>query len=245
MDGIFARTALLLGDGAIERLKKAKVAVFGIGGVGGYTAEALVRSGVGTVELIDNDTVSETNINRQLFATVETVGQLKVNVAEKRLKAINPEVNIICRNMFLLPENIGEFDFKAYDYVVDAIDTVKSKLALAERCYAVGTPIISSMGAGNKLDATAFTVTDIFKTSVCPLARVMRTELKKRGVKKLKVVYSEEKPIKPKKSDEVLPDGSKRRQIPGSVAFVPPVAGLICAGEVIKDLVADVGGENE
>lgn len=234
----FIRTEFLLGKAALEKLKNAKVAVFGVGGVGGYTVEALARSGVGNIDIIDNDTVSVSNINRQIIATYDTVGKLKVDVARERILSINPEACVRAYNTFYTPETASEFDFSDYDYVVDAIDTVTGKISLIMQCNQANVPIISSMGAGNKLDPTAFEVTDIYKTSVCPLARVMRTELKKRGIKKLKVVYSKEKPIKPIFSgDEPLSPG--KRQIPGSIAFVPSVAGLIIAGEVIKDLVSD------
>ncbi|MBR3870605.1 MAG: tRNA threonylcarbamoyladenosine dehydratase [Clostridia bacterium] len=226
----FARTELLLGD--INKLKNCRVAVFGIGGVGGHAVEALVRCGVGEIDIIDNDTVSLTNLNRQIFALHSTLGRPKVEVAKERLCDINPDVKINSHNLFFTPDT--EFDFSQFDYVIDAIDTVTSKIALVELCQKAGVPIISSMGTGNKLDPTKFEVTDIYKTSVCPLARVMRCELKKRGVKRLKVVYSKEEPIKPTESDE---DKGVRRSIPGSVSFVPSVAGLILAGEVIKDLI--------
>jgi len=206
--------------------------VFGVGGVGGYAVEALARSGVGRLDLIDHDTVSITNLNRQIIATEDTVGRLKVDVAKERIASINPHAEVIAYPIFYLPETADQFDFRNYDYVVDAIDTVSGKIALVEAAEKAGVPVISSMGAGNKLDPTAFRVADIYKTSVCPLAKVMRYELKKRGIKKLKVVYSEELPIKPAASDEE----SGRRQTPGSVAFVPSVVGLIIAGEVVKDL---------
>lgn len=230
----FSRTELLIGKDNIERLVKARVAVFGIGGVGGYVVEALARSGVGTLDLIDNDTVSVTNINRQIIATTSTVGQYKVEVAKKRLLDINPEMTVYTHQTFYMPQTADQFDFTQYDYVVDAIDTVTGKLELVVQADRAGVPIISSMGAGNKLDPTAFEVTDIYKTSVCPLAKVMRRELKKRGIRKLKVVYSREKALTP-----VGDTGEQieRRQIPGSVAFVPSVAGLIIAGEVVKDLI--------
>ncbi len=228
----FSRTALLLGDGAIEKLKNSRVAVFGVGGVGGYVVEALARSGVGTLDLIDKDTVSVSNINRQIIALHSTIGQLKTEVAAARAKDINPDVVVHTHNVFYLPETAQEFDFSKYDYVVDAIDTVSGKIALVEQAKKSGTPIISSMGAGNKLDATAFEVADITKTSVCPLARVMRRELKKRGIEHLKVVYSKEEPL-----PSPLTDEESGKAIPGSIAFVPSVVGLIIAGEVIKDLV--------
>lgn len=244
----FSRTELLLGREAMERLQNSRVAVFGIGGVGGYTVEALVRSGVGTIDIIDDDKVCLTNINRQIYATRKTVGKYKVDVAEERCLEINPDVTINKHRTFYSPETSAEFDFGEYDYVVDAIDTVTGKLELVENAYKTKTPIISSMGAGNKLDASAFEVTDIYKTSVCPLARVMRYELKKRRIPKLKVVYSKEKPITPTedmaiscKAHCICPPGTarkctQRRQVPGSTAFVPSVVGLIIAGEVIKDL---------
>lgn len=244
----FSRTELLLGREAMERLQNSRVAVFGIGGVGGYTVEALVRSGVGTIDIIDDDKVCLTNINRQIYATRKTVGKYKVDVAEERCLEINPDVTINKHRTFYSPETSAEFDFSEYDYVVDAIDTVTGKLELVENAYKTKTPIISSMGAGNKLDASAFEVTDIYKTSVCPLARVMRCELKKRRIPKLKVVYSKEKPITPTedmaiscKAHCICPPGTarkctQRRQVPGSTAFVPSVVGLIIAGEVIKDL---------
>ena len=228
----FSRTALLLGDEAIEKLKNSRVAVFGVGGVGGYVVEALARSAVGTLDLIDKDTVSLSNINRQIIALHSTVGQLKTEVAAARARDINPDITVHTHNVFYLPETAQDFDFSAYDYVVDAIDTVSGKIALVEQAKANNTPIISSMGAGNKLDATAFEVADITKTSVCPLARVMRRELKKRGIEHLKVVYSKEEPL-----SSTLTDDESGKAIPGSIAFVPSVVGLIIAGEVIKDLV--------
>lgn len=225
---------MLFGEGSSDVLKTKKVAVFGIGGVGGICAEALVRSGVGTIEVIDNDTVSVSNINRQIVATEKTVSMLKTAAFAARAKEINGEAKIIERNEFFLPETADRFDFDSYDYVVDAIDTVSGKLGLAEICYKTGVPIISSMGAGNKLHPELFKVADIYETSVCPLAKTMRRELKKRGVEKLKVVYSEEQPITPhfQPQSEVC----SKRQTPASCAFVPGVAGLIIAGEVIKDL---------
>ena len=245
----FSRTELLLGKEAMERLSRARVAVFGIGGVGGYTVEALVRSGVGAIDLIDDDKVCLTNINRQTIATTSTIGKYKVDVAEERIKSIHPHAVVHTYKTFYMPDTAKEFDFSQYDYVIDAIDTVTGKLMLVEQAEASHTPIISSMGAGNKLDPAAFEVTDIYKTSVCPLAKVMRRELKKRGIKKLKVVYSKEKPLTPGddmaiscRSHCVCPPGTARkctdrRQIPGSISFVPSVVGLIIAGEVIKDLV--------
>lgn len=232
----FSRTELLLGTDAIKKLHNAKVAIFGVGGVGGYVCEALVRSGVGHFELIDNDDVSITNINRQIIATHSTVGRNKVDVMTERMLDINPNADIKPRKCFFLPENADEFDFSEYDYVVDAVDTVAAKIELAVRCHQANVPIISSMGAGNKLDPTGFKIADINKTSVDPLARVMRRELRNRGIKKLKVVYSEEKAIKP--VIEIQEDVNKR-SIPGSTAFVPSVVGLIIASEVIKDIIKD------
>jgi tRNA A37 threonylcarbamoyladenosine dehydratase len=244
----FSRTQLLLGKEAMERLENARVAVFGIGGVGGYTVEALVRSGVGAVDLIDDDKICLTNLNRQLIATRKTVGQYKVDVMKDRILDINPNCKVEVHKCFYLPETKDEFDFRAYDYVVDAVDTVTAKLQLVMEAQETNTPIISSMGAGNKLNPAEFEVADIYKTSVCPLAKVMRRELKKRGVRKLKVVYSKEKPIRPIedmaiscRTNCICPPGAahkctERRDIPGSTAFVPSVAGLIIASEVIKDL---------
>ena len=244
----FSRTELIFGKEAMEKLSAAHVAVFGIGGVGGYTAEALVRSGIGKIDLIDDDKVCLTNINRQLYATRKTIGKYKVDVAAERIAEINPNVEVVTHKTFYTPDTANLFDFTAYDYIVDAIDTVTGKIALAVNADAAGTRIISSMGAGNKLDPTAFEVTDIYKTSVCPLAKVMRTELRKRKIRRLKVVYSKELPITPIESAEIscrenciCPPGaerkcSNRRQIPGSCAFVPSVVGLIIAGEVIKDI---------
>ncbi len=245
----FSRTELLLGKEGMERLKNARVAVFGVGGVGGYVCEALVRSGVGAFDLIDDDKVCLTNINRQIIATRSTVGKYKVDVMKERMLDINPDVKVETYKCFFLPENADDFPFAEYDYVVDAVDTVTAKIELVMKCQSMGVPIISSMGAGNKLDASAFQVADIYKTKMCPLAKVMRRELKKRGVKKLKVVYSEEKPTRPIedmaiscRTHCICPPGAahkctERRDIPGSVAFVPSVAGLIVAGEVVKDLV--------
>ena len=244
----FSRTQLLLGQEGMERLFRARVAVFGIGGVGGYTVEALARSGVGTLDLIDDDRVCLTNLNRQLLATRKTVGQYKVDVAEQRVKEINPDAVVHTYKTFYTPQTAEQFDFTQDDYVVDAIDTVTGKLALVEQAQRANVPIISSMGAGNKLDAAAFEVADIYETSVCPLARVMRRDLKRRGVKKLKVVYSKEPPMTPLddmsiscRTHCICPPGTarkctQRRQVPGSSAFVPPVVGLIIAGEVVKDL---------
>lgn len=238
MKEIFSRSALLLGEEGIEKLNKSKVAVFGVGGVGGYVAEALARSGVGHFVLVDNDDVSITNINRQIIATTKTVGRDKVEVMRERILEINPEADIEIRKCFYLPENADTFDFSDYSYVVDAVDTVTAKLEIIVRAKEADVPVISSMGAGNKLDPTKFEVADIYKTSVCPLAKVMRHECKKRGIKKLKVVYSKEESMKPiMKSNEEIPEG--KRAIPGSVAFVPSVAGLIIAGEVVKDIVCN------
>lgn len=227
----FEREALLIGDGACERLADAYVALFGLGGVGSYTAEALARGGVGKILLVDNDTVSKTNINRQLCALQSTVGRYKTDVVAERLLDINPDIIIEIRRDFVLPENAHTFDFSSFDYVVDAIDTVSGKLAIAEGCVNAGTPVISCMGTGNKLDPTAFCVTDISKTSTCPLARVMRRELRARGISHLKVVYSTEEAIKPR----ALSEDAKKR-VPASISFVPSVAGLIAAGEVIKHI---------
>lgn len=239
----FSRTELLLGKSSMERLSKCRVAVFGIGGVGGYVCEALARSGIGVFDLIDDDKVSLTNINRQIIATSKTVGRYKTDVMKERILDINPDAVVNTYQCFFLPENASDFPFEKYDYVVDAIDTVTAKIELVMQCQKAGVPIISSMGAGNKLDPTKFRVADIFKTQMDPLAKVMRRELKKRGVKKLKVVYSEEEPVMPVENmSESMADceserpGTKRRSIPGSTAFVPSVAGLIIAGEVIKDL---------
>lgn len=228
----FERTALLLGEDAIEKLAAARVAVFGIGGVGGYVAEALARSGVGSFVLTDNDTVSVSNLNRQIIALHSTVGRYKTDVMKERILDINPEAQVKVRQCFFLPENADSFDFTQYSYVVDAVDTVTAKLEIIMRAKAAGVPVISSMGAGNKLDATGFRAADIYETRVCPLARVMRRELKKRGVESLKVVYSEEEPVKP--VAEISGEG--KRMLPGSVAFVPSAAGLVLAAEVIKDL---------
>lgn len=245
----FSRTELLFGKDAMEKLASSRVAVFGIGGVGGYTAEALVRSGIGAIDLIDDDKVCLTNINRQIYATRSTVGKYKVDVAETRILDINPNVKVTTHKTFYTPETADRFDFTQYDYIVDAIDTVTGKIELVMNAKDANTPIISSMGAGNKIDAAAFEVSDIFKTSVCPLAKVMRHELKKRGIKKLKVVYSKEQPITPIDDTAIScrtncicsPDTARkctrRRQVPGSNAFVPSVVGLIIAGEVIKDLI--------
>ena len=236
MPNQFTRTEMLLGSEAVHKLKQCRIAVFGIGGVGGYTVEALARSGVGTLDLIDNDTVSITNINRQIIALHSTIGMNKTEAAKKRLLDINPNIKINTYNTFFTPENSGEFNFSQYDYIVDAIDTVSGKIELAVQADKANIPIISSMGAGNKLDPTRFEVSDIFKTSVCPLARVMRRELKKRNIRKLKVVYSKEEALSPKcESDE---DSGMKRQTPASIAYVPSVVGLIIAGEVINDIIS-------
>lgn len=227
MDNQFERLQKLLGKNAIDKIKASRVAVFGVGGVGGYTVEALARSGVGEFDLIDNDTVSLSNLNRQIIALHSTIGRCKVDVAAERIADINPEAKVNTYKMFYLPETANEFDFIKYDYIVDAVDTISAKISLAETAFKAGIPIISAMGTGNKLDAARLCVTDINKTKVCPLAKVMRYELRKRGVKKLKVIYSEETPIKPKSDDP---------RTPGSAAFVPGAAGLIIAGEVIKDI---------
>lgn len=251
----FSRTRLIFGIEAMEKLSQARVAVFGIGGVGSYTAEALVRSGIGAIDLIDDDRICLTNLNRQLFATRDTVGQHKVDVAEKRIRSINPDCKVITHKTFYMPDTKDLFDFTEYDYIVDAIDTVKGKLELVMNSKASETPIISSTGAGNKVNAAAFEVADIYETSVCPLARVMRYECRKRGIDSLKVVYSKEKPIRPLEDMSIscrkhciCPPGTarkctQRRDIPGSTAFVPSAAGLIIAGEVIKDLIEFDRGE--
>lgn len=243
MDDRFARTRLLLGDAGLARLEAARVAVFGIGGVGGYAVEALARSGVGALDLIDSDAVDVTNLNRQIIATEAMVGLPKVEVAAERVASINPACEVRAHRCFFLPETAADFDFATYDYIIDAVDTVSAKLALVEAARAAGTPIVSSMGAGNKLDPTAFRVADIYDTSVDPLARVMRRELRRRGVGALKVVYSTEAPRKSVSHGETVKEGS--RPAPGSVAFVPAVAGLILGGEVVRDLagaVADGAG---
>lgn len=240
----FNRTALLYGVNAVKKLSECRVAVFGIGGVGGYVCEALARIGIGIMDIIDDDKVAVSNINRQIIALHSTVGRYKTDVMQERLLDINPEITIYNHKLFFNIETADNFDFSAYDYVVDAIDSVSGKIALTVLCEKFGTPIISSMGAGNKIHADMFEVSDIYKTSVCPLARVMRTELKKRGIKRLKVVYSKEQPRTPERkisaSSDVLPNNRKSgnyiKQAPGSCSFVPSVAGLIIAGEVINDL---------
>lgn len=245
----YSRTELIFGREAMEKLRSARVAVFGVGGVGGYTVEALARSGVGTLDIVDHDKVCITNINRQIYALRNTVGRYKADVAAERIKDIDPAINVNVYKTFYGPDTADDFDFSQYDYIVDAIDTVTGKISLALKAQAAGTRIISSMGAGNKVDPTAFEVTDIYKTSVCPLAKVMRYELKRRGVKKLKVVYSKEKPIKPAGDMEnaggqdgitepgAQEKGGARKSIPGSTAFVPSVVGLIIAGEVVRDII--------
>lgn len=234
MKRIFSRTHMLLGDEAMQKLENAKVAVFGIGGVGGYAAEALVRSGIGEIHVIDNDAVSPSNINRQLYALHSTVGQDKVDVAKKRMLDINPDVKVEAFKTFYNEETASQFDFKNYDYIVDAVDTVSAKILLVMKAKEAGTPIISSMGTGNKLCPQNFEVADIYKTSMCPLAKVMRYELKRRGVKKLKVVYSKEQPVMPIGFENMSND---KRRTPASTPFVPPVAGFIIAAEVVKDII--------
>lgn len=243
MNEAFSRTALQLGEDAVDKLAHARVAVFGIGGVGGYAVEALARSGVGTLDLVDDDTVAPSNLNRQIIATHHTLGQYKVDAAQERILSINPDAVVNTHRTFYLPQTAAEFDLSAYDYIIDAIDTVAGKIALVEAAKAAGTPIISCMGAGNKLDATAFQVADISKTTVCPLARVMRKELGKRGIRHLKVVYSTELPLEGQAPDtegspasDTRPAQKRAKPTPGSNAFVPAVAGLILAGEVIRDL---------
>lgn len=242
----FSRTALLFGSEGMQKLAAARVAVFGIGGVGGHTVDALARSGIGAITLIDDDKVSLTNVNRQMVATLDSVGEYKVDVAKRHIHSINPDCRVETKRMFFLPETADSFDVSGYDYIVDAIDTVSGKIALAQLAQEAGTPIISSMGAGNKLDPTAFRVADIYQTSVCPLAKVMRHELKKRGIRKLKVVYSQELPMEAsseaisllmqEEASDTARTGSPKIRVPGSNAFVPSVVGLIIAGEVIKDI---------
>ncbi|MBQ6400719.1 MAG: tRNA threonylcarbamoyladenosine dehydratase [Firmicutes bacterium] len=243
-ENIFDRTEMLLGQKAMEKLAASRVAVFGVGGVGGFAVEALVRSGIGAIDLIDHDRVSESNLNRQIIATRKTLGQHKVDAAAERIADINPDCRVTVHREFYLPETRGRFDFRDYDYVVDAIDTVAGKLALIEAARDAGTPIICSMGAGNKLDPAAFQVADIYETSVCPLAKVIRRECRKRGIKALKVVYSTEEPLRPVRGEgcdgpaaqDMDCDGPPAKRPPGSVAFAPSVAGLIAAGEVVRDL---------
>lgn len=231
----YERTRMLLGDEAMKKLRASRAAVFGVGGVGGYVVEALARSGVGALDLIDNDTVALTNLNRQIIATRDTVGRDKVDVAAERVQSIDPETVVRTYKTFFLPETAGEFDFTQYDYVVDAIDTVAGKIALALAAQASGTPIIAALGTGNKLDPTKLEIGDIYSTSVCPLARVMRRELRRRGVKRLKVLWSREEPLKPLPSEEE----TERRGLPGSTAFVPSAGGLIIASEVVRDLLRE------
>lgn len=233
----FCRTALLFGEEEVLKLEKKWVAVFGVGGVGGFAAEALARSGVGKIDIFDNDTVALSNLNRQIIALHSTIGKSKVQVMKERILDINPEAKVSAYETFYLPENASQFDLSKYDYIIDAVDTVSAKLELAARAYHAGVPIISSMGAGNKLDPTQFEITDIYKTSVCPLAKVMRKELRARNIPQLKVIYSKEVPQKPKEVETAENPPSKKRSTPGSAAFVPSVAGLILAGEVIKQLI--------
>ncbi len=241
MEEQFIRTQMLLGSEAMNRLRNSRVAIFGIGGVGGYAAEALARSGIGAFDLIDMDMVSISNINRQIIAAMSTVGRYKTEVMRDRILDINPQADVVVHNCFYLPENEQEFNFNQYDYIVDAVDTVTAKISIICKAKKLQIPVISSMGAGNKMDAAAFRAGDISNTSVCPLARVMRRELKKRGIDSLKVVYSKEKPMKPMEEfmEESSDTGmlSNRRSTPGSVSFVPPVAGLLLAGEVVKDII--------
>ncbi|MCR5684332.1 MAG: tRNA threonylcarbamoyladenosine dehydratase [Lachnospiraceae bacterium] len=242
MSDQFARTQLLYGEEAMKYLASCRVAVFGVGGVGGYVVEALARSGIGALDLIDDDKVCITNINRQILATTKTIGRYKVDVAEERIKEISPDCEVRTYKTFYLPETQDQFDFREYDYVVDAIDTVTGKLTIIENAKKAGVPVISSMGAGNKVNPAAFEVADLYETSICPLAKVMRRECKRRGITSLKVVYSKEPPISPLEdmsagsSSDTAREGTKRRSIPGSTAFVPSVAGLIMAGEIINDL---------
>lgn len=230
------RTELLIGNDGLNKLRKSKVIVFGVGGVGGFAVEALARAGVGEITVVDNDTISLTNLNRQIIATYDTIDKAKVEVIKERIQSINKDCKVITRQVFVSNDNIEEIVPKDIDYVVDAIDTVSAKLGLAEYCYKNNINIMSSMGTGNKLDPTQFKVSDVFKTQVCPLAKVMRCELRKRGVEKLKVVYSEEMPLKPKSEYSSEVKGTAKRPVPGSMSFVPPVAGMIIAGEVIKDI---------
>lgn len=239
----FARTRLLLGDNALERLANARVAVFGIGGVGGYVTEALARSGVGALDLVDSDTVDITNLNRQIVATTKTLGEYKVDIMARRVRDINPQCRVAVHKCFYLPDTADRFDFRSYDYIVDAVDTVTAKLQLIMQAKACSTPIISSMGAGNKLDPTRFEVADIYDTSVCPLAKIIRKELRKRGVSNLKVVYSKEPPLHPSGVGGAnQPGDASARPAPGSVPFVPPVVGMIAASEVVRDLIAGAPG---
>ena len=241
MDPRFEREALLLGEEAVERLGASRVALFGLGGVGSYAAEALARSGVGEIELVDSDVVSLSNINRQLCALEDTVGRPKVEVVAERLRKINPSIRLTCKQEFLLPETADSFDFSSYDFVIDAIDTVSGKIAIVERSMAAGVPVISCMGTGNKSDPTALRVTDLAKTNTCPLARVMRRELKKRGIGHLRVVYSEEIPMTPNRAEQT----EQGKPVPGSLAFVPSVAGLIAASEAVKTLIGQTDRKGE
>ena len=251
MDGRFSRTERLLGRDNIEKLSNARVAVFGVGGVGGYVAEALARSGVGSFVLVDDDSVALSNLNRQIIALESTIGRNKVDVMKERILEINPVAVVDAKKCFFLPENASEFDFKSYSYVVDAVDTVTAKLSIIEEAKKAGVPVISSMGTGNKLDPTRLEVADIYETSICPLARVMRRECKKRGIESLKVVYSKEETIRASygspsndEQKELSEHDKKRRSIPGSTAFVPPTAGLIIASEVVKDIIGGAAQES-
>ena len=235
----FSRTEMMIGKESLEKLQKAKVAVFGLGGVGGYAFEALVRAGIGQIAVVDGDQFSETNLNRQILATWKTIGQSKVDVAEKRAKEICPNIKIEKYEMFFLPENAATLDFSGFDYILDAVDTVAAKLCLVEKANEAGVPIISCMGTGNKLDPTRFKVSDIYETSVCPLAKVMRHELRKRGIKHLKVVWSDEEPMVP--IEGISDEKTTKRSIPASISFVPSVAGLVMASEVIKDISSKEG----
>ena len=234
----FSRTELLIGKSGIDKLKNSKVMVFGVGGVGSYTVECLARAGVGNITIVDNDTIAVSNLNRQVHATLETIGRIKVEVEKERILSINKECNVVCHKVFVLENNLDEIIDDDVDYIVDAIDTVSTKIALAKYCEDKSIKLISSMGTGNKLDPTKFVISDIYKTKVCPLAKVMRHELRKRGVKKLKVLYSEEVPIKLENTNKKELDGKRKKQTPGSISFVPPVAGMIIGGEVIKDILA-------
>lgn len=234
----FSRTELLIGKSGLDKLKNSKVMVFGVGGVGSYTVECLARAGVGNITIVDNDTIAVSNLNRQVHATLETIGRIKVEVEKERILSINKECNVVCHKVFVLENNLDEIIDDDVDYIVDAIDTVSTKIALAKYCEDKSIKLISSMGTGNKLDPTKFAISDIYKTKVCPLAKVMRHELRKRGVKKLKVLYSEEVPIKLENTNKKELDGKRKKQTPGSISFVPPVAGMIIGGEVIKDILA-------
>lgn len=234
----FSRTELLIGKSGLDKLKNSKVMVFGVGGVGSYTVECLARAGVGNITIVDNDTIAVSNLNRQVHATLETIGRIKVEAEKERILSINKECNVVCHKVFVLENNLDEIIDDDVDYIVDAIDTVSTKIALAKYCEDKSIKLISSMGTGNKLDPTKFVISDIYKTKVCPLAKVMRHELRKRGVKKLKVLYSEEVPIKLENTNKKELDGKRKKQTPGSISFVPPVAGMIIGGEVIKDILA-------